>query len=134
MRMPHLSIEIYEDLKAKIVSGVIPSGRQLIENQLTVQYHASRTPVRQALSRLEKEGLVYSIPHKGTFARHLTHEDVMETYEAGEALEGMAAFLYASREKPDVSQLRSLNDEMKQTLAADDPARWCTLEDRKSVV
>lgn len=71
----------YEYLFEKIVSNALSPGEPLVENDICNLLHVSRTPVREALRKLETEGLVYKIPDRGTFVREITYEDIMEIME-----------------------------------------------------
>jgi DNA-binding GntR family transcriptional regulator len=76
-----LSGVTYEYLFEKIVSNALSPGEALVENDICNMLHVSRTPVREALRKLETEGLVYKIPDRGTFVREITYEDIMEIME-----------------------------------------------------
>ena len=130
MRSPITSTAIYEDLKRKISSGEIRSGEYLIEVNLTETYQVSRTPIRQALHLLEDDGLVKSIPRKGTYVKFLNTEDVIEVYQAADALEGMAVSLVTLKKSCDLNALRSLNQKMDEALDRFDVATWCLLDEK----
>lgn len=129
MRQPHTSMAIYDDLKEKIMRGAILSGEYLVESHLAQQYRASRTPIRQALKQLREEGLVTTVPNKGTYVCFLSAEDIIEAYQVAEALEGMAVFLLASPPRRNISVQKKINAEMKACLARQDIARWCHLDE-----
>jgi DNA-binding GntR family transcriptional regulator len=69
----------------------------LSERQLAERLRVSRMPVREALRRLEHEGLLKIVPFRGAFVRQLTLAEVRDIYEVRQAVEGMAAFLAAKR-------------------------------------
>lgn len=87
---------LYEDLRAKIVAGVIVPGTPLVEGSLAAEYCVSRSPVREALSRLSFEGLVER-HERALRVRVLKPEDVLEIYEVRIALEAAAARAAAMR-------------------------------------
>jgi DNA-binding GntR family transcriptional regulator len=88
---------IYDRIKQDIVSGQLQPGEPLSEEDLAQRLQASRTPVREALRRLNHEGLVRIVPNKGAFVRVLTVRDIREIYEVREALESFAAGQAATR-------------------------------------
>lgn len=77
---------ILQDIKA----GNLLSGERLVAHVLADRYHVSRTPVREALLRLEKGGFVTGTANAGFEPRHLTLEELCELYELRELLEGFA--------------------------------------------
>ena len=72
------------------MDGRIPLGEPLRERQLAEELDISRAPIREALLTLEKEGLVVTTPHKGTFVASYSDEDVIEIYTLRAALEELA--------------------------------------------
>ena len=87
----------YDEISRWIVQGVLKQGQPLIETELAERLNISRTPIREALRELEKEGLVEIYPRRGTFVTKLTLKEIQELFEIREALEGMAARLCAKR-------------------------------------
>ncbi|MDD3336327.1 MAG: GntR family transcriptional regulator [Eubacteriales bacterium] len=130
MRQPLETSAIYDELKQKITCGGIKSGEYLIEAEIAASHNVSRTPVRQALRNLEDDGLVKIVPRKGTYVKFLSSEDVIEVYQAAEALEGMAIFLIAMNDQRDVKEWRKLNDRMKEALDRHDIVTWCGLDEK----
>lgn len=98
---PNLPLQAYEIIKGWIVNQDLAPGMKLQEDALADRLGVSRTPFREALSRLAQEGLVTMVPRRGTFVVDLTQEDIVDLYEAREAIEGMAAHLAARRRTPD---------------------------------
>ena len=95
-----LKDRIYRELRAAILEVDVYGDRggdrgehRLDERQLSQQLGVSRTPVREALQRLEHEGLVVSFPRRGTFVARKTKQEIIETITAWAALESMAARL-----------------------------------------
>jgi DNA-binding GntR family transcriptional regulator len=82
-----LSEHVYEQLKGLIISNQIQPGAPLGEERLATQWGISRTPLRTALARLERDGLVRMVPHRGCVAADIRPQDVRDTYQAREALE-----------------------------------------------
>lgn len=88
---------VYESLRNAIVSQVLKSGERLMETELADEMGVSRTPVREAIRKLELEGYVVMIPRKGAYVAGLSIKDVNEVFEIRGALEALAAGLAASR-------------------------------------
>ena len=86
-----LAEQAYEILKEMIVSTQIKPGDTLMENQLASSLGISRSPLREALARLERDGFVETEPWKGTHVRPLRAQFVFEVFEVRMALECMAA-------------------------------------------
>lgn len=80
----------YERIKDAILSFDFMPNQVLVEGELASQLKISKTPVRDALMRLEKEGLVIRIPFKGTYVSDISNQDMADTYEIRIALEGLA--------------------------------------------
>ncbi|MES9543653.1 FCD domain-containing protein [Actinomadura sp. NPDC000600] len=88
---------VYTRLRADILDGVHPPGARLGEAELAEATGSSRTPVREALRRLEVEGLVEVLPHRGARVPDWTPEDLEEIYDLRMLLEGAAARRAATR-------------------------------------
>lgn len=80
-----------------ILSGELGTDQALSERKLADNLQMGRTPVREAIRRMTREGLIEVRPARGTYVRELTMGEVEEIYEARIGLEGMAAFLAAER-------------------------------------
>lgn len=76
-----LSQQAYEEISRRIVSGKIPAGARLTEEALCDEFKISRTPVRDALARLEREGMVEPLPAKGCRVREFNRESVRALFE-----------------------------------------------------
>ncbi|MFA5565938.1 MAG: GntR family transcriptional regulator [Acidimicrobiia bacterium] len=88
----------YERIRQAIVEGELSPGQRLVEQRLVEQFEAaSRTPVREALRRLEAEGLIEAEPNKGARVRSLSMAEIDDLYELRARLEGYAAALAAAR-------------------------------------
>jgi DNA-binding GntR family transcriptional regulator len=87
--------QVVETIRAGVREGTYAPGQRLIESDLTELLGVSRGPLREALGRLESEGLVVIEPHRGAVVRKLSRRDVAELFEVREALEGEAARLAA---------------------------------------
>jgi len=115
--------DVYEKLKTGIIDGTVAQGQWLVERELCEEYGISRTPVREVLFRLVSEGLVVQEPSKGFSVRHLTMDQVVEIFQAREALEVMAVALACQRMRPaDLERLRELRKELAQVDIDKEPA------------
>ncbi len=81
----------YEFLRSRILSGEIPAHCRLKEQDLAAQLKVSRTPVREALARLEMEGLVHRSPRRGAVVSPIEIDEVDEIYEIRASLETLVA-------------------------------------------
>jgi DNA-binding GntR family transcriptional regulator len=80
----------YEQIKEAILKIYFAPGTQLQIESLVSELGISRTPIREALLRLEKDGLVRVVPRVGFFVKEFTHHDLEELYEVREVLESRA--------------------------------------------
>jgi DNA-binding GntR family transcriptional regulator len=84
-------------IREAIASGALKPGDQIVEVAMAARIGVSRSPVREALRQLEQQGLVESIPNRGTFVAALDESDVEEIVLLRGALEGLAGRLAADR-------------------------------------
>jgi DNA-binding GntR family transcriptional regulator len=89
------SDESYVRLRALIVDGSLRPGEALSERSLAERLQIGRTPIREAVKWLARDGLLEIVPMRGTFVREMSVSDLREIHEMRIALEGMAAFLAA---------------------------------------
>jgi DNA-binding GntR family transcriptional regulator len=104
---------VYRALRQGIVHGKLAPGERLRSDALANELRVSRTPVREALRKLEAEGLV---EHSGSrlVVRALSEQDLTELFYVREALEGMAARLAAENATPsEIAEIRELLDDME---------------------
>lgn len=90
-----LGQEAYARIREAIRAGALAPGERLTETDLAARFGVSRTPVRQAIARLEAEGLVTHEPRRGLAVTRPDHQQVVELYVMREVLEGAAARLAA---------------------------------------
>lgn len=88
---------VYEELKRQILIGEIAPGTRMMEVELADVMGVSRTPVREAIRKLEKEGLVTIEPRKGAYASNISIKDMVDVLEVRQGLEGMAAAIASGR-------------------------------------
>jgi DNA-binding GntR family transcriptional regulator len=112
---------VYTNLRELIISGHLAPGQKLVTAKLAAELGVSRMPVREALNRLQSEGLVTIVPHKETIVTAFSFEDVAEIYDIRTVLEGYAAGLCARASTPDqIERLKSLVSAAESLLAAGD--------------
>jgi DNA-binding GntR family transcriptional regulator len=99
----------YATLHGEIMDGQLSPGHRMREQELSERLQVSRTPVREALSRLQADGLLAIQPRSGLAVAELDDAGVIELYETREALEGTAAQLAARYANPrDIAAMRSV--------------------------
>jgi len=124
--------DAYRALKASILNGTLPAGYQAVEKRIAEQLNMSRTPVHEAIIRLESEGLLRVLPRKGVQILRLSADDMRETYDVIIALEGMAGALIAARPKESaavIAQMIAHTDDMERALARNDLKAWAMADD-----
>jgi DNA-binding GntR family transcriptional regulator len=97
MMAESLADQVYETIKKDILTCVLQPGEQIAQPQLAEKYQTGTTPIREALQRLAREGLVQPIPRFGYIVTPITLADVTEIYELRSILEAAAARLAAVR-------------------------------------
>ena len=118
-------------LREAIVAGEFAPGARLSENAVAATFGVSRTPVREALAQLEREGLVLTVARTGVFVRAIDAREAEEIYETREALETQAARLAARRQTPvTIAQLRERLAALGAAAASDDAREYTAELDR----
>jgi DNA-binding GntR family transcriptional regulator len=92
---------VYENLKGRIIKNLINPGEPLNEGVLSKELKISKTPIREALQQLEKEGFIESIPLKGSFVSRISIQDIREIFEMREILECEVVRRAAMKSDPD---------------------------------
>jgi len=109
--------EVYDSLKKSILHGKLKAGQRLIEETLAHQIGISRTPVREAFHKLERDDLVTRLPKGGFAVREFTKEDVEEIFGIRSALESYAAYLATFHIPPErISILEKKIEESERAL------------------
>ena len=105
---------VCEVLRDAIKRGVLEPGERLMEVQLAEELGISRTPVREAIRKLEQEGYVIMMPRRGTYVSSISVHDVKEIFEIRSALESLSTSLAAMRIEPEeLDKLRALLTEIE---------------------
>jgi len=90
-----LGEHVFENLKQAIIRGEVVAGTRLVESRIADALDISRTPVREAIHKLEREGLIEKLPRGGFSVLGLTREEIGETFGIRSVLESYAASLSA---------------------------------------
>jgi DNA-binding GntR family transcriptional regulator len=108
---------VYENLRQAIVRGGITPGTRLVESQIAEAQGISRTPVREAIHKLERERFIERLPHGGFSVLGLSRQDIVETFGIRSVLEGYAARLAALNHRAgDLAPLEAKIDEFQRLL------------------
>ena len=106
---------VYEALREAIVSRQLQPGDRLAEEQLAKQFGVSRTPVREALLRLETEQFAARVARRGLVVRPIPEREVLEVYAVRAALDGLAATLAAEQATPpDIARIRWISRQIAE--------------------
>jgi DNA-binding GntR family transcriptional regulator len=124
--------QAYQAIRARILDNAFPPGYQALESELAKALGISRTPVREALIRLQNEGLVQVVPRHGMRVLPVSPADMAEIYTVLSALESAAAEIVAAR-RPADDELKPLvlaTRDMDRALKADDLDAWAVADER----
>ena len=112
---------VFNTLRQAILRGVLKPGERLLEIQLANKLGVSRTPIREAISKLELEGLVLMIPRKGAEVAEITEKSLKDVLEIRRALEDLAVRLACEKiTKEELKELKKAGDEFKKVLKSQD--------------
>jgi DNA-binding GntR family transcriptional regulator len=123
-RPPHTQVweSVLSTLRLAIIKGQLPPGTHLLEAQLAEKLGVSRGPVREALMRLEQEGLVVSQPYRGKFVANISAQTIHEIYSLRRVLECFAAELAMEQLQP--AQVAQLGELFARMMAAVNAGRF----------
>ena len=111
----------YDVLKKAIITGEIPAGERIVETEYADRLHISRTPLREALRKLERDGLVEYVMRRGVIVHAFTTEDVDQIYTIRNSLEMLTLpYIIENATAEDIVSLREKLAEMDKLMAADD--------------
>ncbi len=132
-RRPSRVDDAYAAIKAAIRDGTFAPGYQASAQEMALRLGVSRTPVHEAVLKLQEEGLVRILPKRGIVICALAPDDVREIYDVIIAIEGRAAELAAARPAADraaiAARLEAANGLMKEALAGGDMRAWGEADD-----
>ena len=111
----------YEVLKKAIITGEIPAGERIVETDYADRLHISRTPLREALRKLERDGLVEYVMRRGVIVHAFTTEDVEQIYTIRNCLEMLTLpDIIANATPEDIAALREMLKKMDELNAKND--------------
>ncbi len=115
---------IYETLRDRIISGEMEEGEKIIDSDIADEFNVSRTPVREALKRLEMQGLVRSYPGNATLVSYIDRSSIEKPYILMTALQQIAAGEAAGLAgKDDIAELRRLSAWFSGCIMESDPLK-----------
>lgn len=115
---------VFNTLRQAILKGELAPGERLMEIQLAERLGVSRTPIREAIRKLELEGLVLMIPRKGAEVAKISARSLRDVLEVRRALEELAIELACQRmTEEDLGELQKAQDEFKKAIADGDAMR-----------
>ena len=112
---------VFNTLRQAILRGELKPGERLMEIQLANKLGVSRTPIREAIRKLELEGLVLMIPRKGAEVADITEKSLRDVLEVRKALEELAVQLTCDKiTKEQIRELEQAAEQFKKTLKSND--------------
>lgn len=112
---------VFNTLRQAILRGELKPGERLMEIQLANKLGVSRTPVREAIRKLELEGLVLMIPRKGAEVADISEKSLKDVLEVREALEELAARLACDKiTKEGINRLKEAAQDLRSALKSND--------------
>ena len=115
---------VFNTLRQAILRGELKPGERLMEIQLANKLGVSRTPIREAIRKLELEGLVLMIPRKGAEVAEITEKNLRDVLEVRCALEELAVQLACDRMDEDgIKAMKEASAQFCNTLDSDDITR-----------
>ena len=87
LEIKSLTAVVLDDIRRRILTGGFRPGERITESEVAAKLGISRSPVREAFRVLEREGLIATLPRKGSFITEISPEDVEELFELREILE-----------------------------------------------
>ena len=111
----------YDVLKKAIITGEIPAGERIVETEYADRLHISRSPLREALRKLERDGLVEYVMRRGVVVHAFTTEDVDQIYTIRNSLEMLTLpYIIENATAEDIAALREKLAAMDALIARDD--------------
>jgi len=121
MARPNLQDEVARHLRRAIFSGELKPGERLNQDELAEQLDISRLPIREAIIALEREGLVRTIPRRGTFVWEFRKQDILDQYEMYALVSGLATQRAAQNLSED--EIGALRRSVQEMTDNKDPAQ-----------
>ena len=127
----NLDQKVYSQLKSMILDQHLKPGSKIYQEKLAEDLGISRTPLVNALKKLEQEHLITAIPRRGFYARYFSKEEMINIFELREVLEGLAARRAANRISDNqIQKLRNFFKDFK-SFEDDDLVEKYAKEDRR---
>lgn len=127
----NLDQKVYQTLKMMIIGRELMPGTKIFQDKLAQQLGVSRTPLVNALKKLEHEKLVSAIPRRGFYVRLMTQEEMIQIFELREVLEGLAARRAATEiSDAQIQKLKSFFKNVNTSSESEDLKKYAE-EDRK---
>lgn len=127
MRFPQRAHAI---IRHAIRDLVLPPGKTILEREVAETLEMSRTPIREALVRLENEDALQLIPRKGFYVEPIEKSDLSDIYQMNEALDGLAIELAAEQMNDDeIDKLEELVTRQEEVMANGEFKEWAKLDD-----
>lgn len=121
----------YHIIRLAIRDLVLPPGKTLLEREMSEVLEMSRTPVREALVRLETERVVRLIPRRGFIVEPIVREDLKEIYQIIENLDGLAIEIATNKARDEeINQLEAIIEKQEEALENKDLKKWAVLDER----
>lgn len=117
----HMNNQIYSTVRDDIIDGFYPGGTFLVEADLCERFNVSRTPVREALIRLENDGFLEQIPNRGAYVPHITLQDIIDIYQLRAANDSMAVMLCVRQQDPNLLMQLKASVAREEFLFSQDP-------------
>lgn len=112
---------VLDAIRGAIMNGTLQPRERLMEIQMAEELGVSRTPIREALRKLELEGFIVMVPRKGAYVSDLSFKDIADVFEIRAALEGLAAGLAAERiTEEELERMERLLVEKQEAITHDD--------------
>ena len=120
---------VFKTLREAIITGELKSGERLMEIRLANEMGVSRTPVREAIKKLEQEGLVYVTARKGAVVAPINSKDLTDVMAVRKVLESLACQLACEKMTEEyIKALRELNNEIQKAVNEDDDEKIARLD------
>jgi DNA-binding GntR family transcriptional regulator len=126
-----LNQQVYHHLQEMLLRGDLVPGEQLDERALAEAMGVSRTPLREAINQLVKEGIIEYIPYRGNFVRTFTVKQVNDLFQVRKALEALAVRLAVPKlSQEDLEQIRAILDDIDRALLQEDMESFSNADQR----
>ncbi|UCG67552.1 MAG: GntR family transcriptional regulator [Deltaproteobacteria bacterium] len=116
LEIKSLTAVVLDDIRMRILTGDFRPGERINESEIALNLSISRSPVREAFRVLEGEGLITTLPRKGSFITDISAQDVEELFEIREILECHAIDCIKKRAKKSPDEVKALTEEIGRQL------------------